>query len=52
MNACRVGTTAILIVPLSRAFGLVGVALAVATGIFATIPIAVRAMNSRQRRRW
>ncbi len=51
MNVCRVGTTAILIVPLSRAFGLVGVALAVAAGVFATVPIAVRVMNSRGRRR-
>jgi PST family polysaccharide transporter/lipopolysaccharide exporter len=45
MNVCRVGTTAILIVPLSRLFGLLGVALAVATGVFSTVPIAVRGLT-------
>lgn len=51
MNVCRVGTAAILIVPLSGRFGLVGVALAVAAGVFSTVPIAVHAMNSRHARR-
>jgi O-antigen/teichoic acid export membrane protein len=51
MNVCRVGTTAILIVPLSGQFGLVGVALAVAAGVFSTVPIALHAMRFRHARR-
>jgi O-antigen/teichoic acid export membrane protein len=47
MNVCRVGTTAILIVPLTRMFGIVGVALAVVAGVFSTIPIAIHEMNDR-----
>jgi PST family polysaccharide transporter/lipopolysaccharide exporter len=50
MNVCRVGMTAILIVPLSGRFGLVGVAAAVAAGVFATVPIAVQAMTARHAR--
>ena len=47
MNACRVSTTAILIVPLTRMFGIVGVALAVVAGVFSTIPVAIHEMNYR-----
>lgn len=45
MNVCRVTTTAILVVPLTRRFGMVGVALAVTAGVFSTVPIAVRAIK-------
>jgi PST family polysaccharide transporter/lipopolysaccharide exporter len=48
MNVCRVGTSAVLIVPLTRMYGIVGVALAVAAGIFSTIPIAVHDLIYRQ----
>ena len=48
MNLCRVGTTALLIVPLSRMFGIVGVALAVTAGVVSTIPLALRGMRDRE----
>jgi O-antigen/teichoic acid export membrane protein len=51
MNVCRVGTTAVLIVPLSNRFGLVGVAAAVAAGVFSMMPIAGHAMQSSRARR-
>lgn len=47
MNVWRVGTTAILIVPLTRMFGIVGVALAVVAGVVSTIPVALYEMNAR-----
>jgi O-antigen/teichoic acid export membrane protein len=47
MNACRVATSAILIVPLSDRYGLVGVGMAVAAGLLAAVPIAMRALLVR-----
>jgi O-antigen/teichoic acid export membrane protein len=47
MNVCRVVTTVIVIVPLSGGYGLVGVAAAVACGIFSMVPVAAHAMSTR-----
>ena len=51
MHVWRVGTTAVLIVPLSGRFGLVGVALAVAAGVLSMVPVGVPALNDSFRTR-